>query len=63
MKKAGGKTDIEVLQTTVIESHRDALEQTFEQLLETAIPQNEHEGPLDHVVDPRQVRQHSNCLD
>ncbi|KAK2654697.1 hypothetical protein Ddye_014553 [Dipteronia dyeriana] len=49
MKKAGGKTDIELLQTTVIESPRDALERTFEQILETLSPENEHSGPLDHL--------------
>ncbi|KAK1577676.1 hypothetical protein Q3G72_023749 [Acer saccharum] len=47
MKRAGGKTDIELLQTTVIESPRDALERKFEQLLETVSPQNEHSGPLE----------------
>ncbi|KAK1578363.1 hypothetical protein Q3G72_029724 [Acer saccharum] len=50
MKKSGGKTDIELLQITVTESPRDALERTYEQLLETVSPQNEHEGPVDHVV-------------
>ncbi|KAK1575502.1 hypothetical protein Q3G72_006043 [Acer saccharum] len=49
IKKVGGKTDIELLQTTVIVSPRDALERTYEQL-ETVSPQNEHEGPVDHVV-------------
>ena len=51
MKKASGKTYIEHLQTMVIESPKVALERTYEQLLETVIPQNEQEGPLDHVVD------------
>ncbi|KAK1571712.1 hypothetical protein Q3G72_021724 [Acer saccharum] len=51
MTKAGGKTNIVLLQTTVTEIPRDALGQKFEQLLETVSPQNEHAGPLDHVVD------------
>ncbi|KAK0595841.1 hypothetical protein LWI29_010529 [Acer saccharum] len=57
IKKAGGKTDIELLQTTVIESPRDALERTYEQLLETVSPQNEHSGSLDHVVDNTPTQQ------
>ncbi|KAK0595368.1 hypothetical protein LWI29_005971 [Acer saccharum] len=50
IKKVGGKTDIELLQTVVIESPRVAVERKFEQLIETVSPQNEHEGPVDHVV-------------
>ncbi|KAK3219921.1 hypothetical protein Dsin_013891 [Dipteronia sinensis] len=50
IKKVGGKTDIELLQTVVIESPRVAVERKFEQLIVTVSPQNEHEGPVDHAA-------------
>ncbi|KAL5756006.1 hypothetical protein ACOSQ2_020752 [Xanthoceras sorbifolium] len=51
MKKAGGKTGIELCQSTVIESPRDALERKFE------ISQNENSAPLDLIVNNEPTQQ------